>query len=480
MSRTKLKTYGRYGATVNVFAMSLDGEDVARAEWRELDRTGRKVRKTETFRGPKREREKLAFAFAESKQIKLSTTTEAPVARRTIKDINDAFVLAHAPDWRPNTLRLHRERMKPFLTFVDPYTFADLVTPELLDAYRADLLGKDRAKTGAPMARNQVAHHIQKIKQVWKFARERKLLRENVIGDYAVRRGRDYTPLEVPEFTPAQFARIMGQLSPRSALTWRAWAAIALDGLLAPRSNAMLQLDVARDIDMRRRTVTWQKEHDKVGKVRVQPLPRDAVYVLRVCRVWARREGYTGRFLFYSPQERRRVVDKPWTYSALNGALHRACDRAGVARVTYRALHGLRRMRGKSVLELTGDITKVGAYLGDTDVRVLRKSYLRDRPEDLVHVVAGTSLPDVRASKASLSAREPSPTSPQKTRCHVGHLYTAATTRERKSPNGTIWLECLRCERDRKAGSRSVKHDTSSNETATAPTRDAVAKPSTR
>lgn len=390
---------------MNVFTATLDGEPVTRVEWREPDGTGKKRRRTETFRGAKRDREAQAKTFAKAKAEYLAGSPDAPRERFTVKGLWDAYYLANVADWRPKTRTLALQRWKVFCgpDALDPYTFADLVTPESLDAFRVRLLKVNREKTGVPMARNQVAHHIQLVKSVWRHARQRRLIAENVLADYAVRKGRDYTPLEVPEYSPDEWARILSELDYRDARRWRAWVAIALDGLLATRSSALLRIQWT-DVNLTTRKISYRSEEDKVGKARVQPLPRDAVFALRVAKVWARRAKYEGPLVFFGAQDRSQ--HKAWTYSALNKALHDACDRAGVAVVKYRAMHGLRRMRGKTVLEGTGDITKVGAWLGDSDVRVLTKSYLRNRPDDLVGVVSGANLPARTEPNANTSGNE--------------------------------------------------------------------------
>jgi integrase len=385
VTRTALGTYGRYGATVNVYAMTLNGEPVARAEWRELGQ-----RKTKTFRGPKRDREQMARAFAEGTADRLKGGEVAAPKRLTVGELWTLYLTAQAPDWRPKTLALAKARWRVFVDHVNPLTFADLVRPETLDSWRKVLLETATDKTKQPMARNQVAHHIQLVKSVWRFGKQRKLLSDNVLADYEVRKGRDYGALEVPEFSPADWGKILRQFSYRDARQWRPWAAIALDGMLAPRSNALLKLRWT-DVDMTRRAIRWPGDTDKVGRTREQPLPRDAVKVLRICRVWARRQEYTGEYVFYGVQVRTRGTH--WTYSALNAQLNDACTDAGVKRVKYQGMHSLRRMAGGNVLAATGDITKVGDWLGDTDVRVLRKSYLRQRPEHLATIAAGTALP---------------------------------------------------------------------------------------
>lgn len=382
--RVRIATFGAYGATVNVFGMALGGEAVARVEWREGP-----SRYTKTFRGNKADRVAQARAFAEGTASRLGGTATAVKKRWTVGELWEAYLLAKAGDWRPKTRTLALARWKPWATFIDPRTYADLVQPETLDRWKVELLSRPTER-GAPMARNQIAHHVQLVKSVWRHARQRRLIGENSLADYAVRTGRDYEPRQVPEYTAEEWAAILGRLDYRSALRWRGWAAVALDGMLGVRSNALLQLRWD-DVDLTRRVITWSAATDKLGRRRVQPLPRDAVFALRVCRVWARRDRSESPFVLYGAQERSR--GKAWTYSALNALLHRAAEEAGVRRIPYRAMHSLRRMAAGNVLAVTGDITRVGDWLGDTDVRVLRRSYLRSRPDDLAPVVAATTLP---------------------------------------------------------------------------------------
>lgn len=382
--RTPIATVGRYPVTVNVYAIEVRGEPVARVEWRELG-----ARKTKQFHGAKRDRENMAKAFAQGTVDRLQGVAVVAPRRVTVADLWDAYLTANAPDWRPKTIILAKARWKAFALHTDPMTYADLIQPAHLDGFRKMLLEVD-TKRGVPMARNQVAHHIQLVKAVWRFARQRQMLRENPLAEYAVKKGRDYEAMKVAEFTPGDWAKILGALNYRTSHGWRPWAAIALDGLLAPRSRAMLNLRWS-DVDLTARAVTWRGELDKVGRTRVQPLPRDAVRVLRICKAWGMREGGGSPYVF--PGRQLRTTGKPWTYSALNDALHKATRRAGLEPVKFRAMHGLRRMVAGNVLSLTGDITKVGLWLGDTDVRVMQRSYLRDRPEDAAAMVAGTVLP---------------------------------------------------------------------------------------
>jgi hypothetical protein len=413
--RERIATLGHRPHTVHVFATTVSGEPVARVEWRE-GRPARRV--TKTFWGLKREREAQAKAYARGVHARLSGALEAPVTPPTVGALWELYVKARAGSWRPKTARLAVSRWRKFVLFVDPQLRADRVSQALLDEWRVALLATG-GRHGTPMARNQIAHHVQLVKSVWAQAKQRRILADNPLLDYTVRRGKDDRAQTVAEYSPAEWAAILSALDNRRHDQWRAWCLFALIGMLAPRNNAARELTWA-DVDLTpgRRRITWPSATDKLGVTRSQPLPRDAVLVLRIIRVWHRREGYTGPLLF--PGAQARTVHKAWTYQGAQQALHGACARAGVPRKPFRALHGLRRMRGKSILEATGDIDAVGRFLGDRDIRTLRASYLHEREGDLAHVLATVGLPE-RAPTVG-SSGDGTATAPREGRAADSHL----------------------------------------------------------
>ncbi len=189
----------------------------------------------------------------------------------------------------------------------------------------------------------------------------------------------------------------MAALDYRNSRTWRTWVAVQVASLLGPRQNALLNVEW-RDIDLCTRTVRWRAELDKRGRERVQPLPREAVFAFRVAAVWRRRLGYGGRFVFPPVQARR--GDRPWTYAALSAQLAAAEGRAGIAHVAYRGMHGFRRGACKNVLAVTGgDLNKAGEWIGDTDLRTLKRSYLKSRPEELREVANLLRMPTEELAK---------------------------------------------------------------------------------
>lgn len=390
MTRKLIAKLGSHGRTVRVF----EEGPLVRVQWREAA-----SRRTESWPATASGR-KEARAYAKGVEERLAR--RAPEAPRavTVGELGEAFVLAHpVPEtWRPKTRATFDARWKVWLAFATRERRIDTVTPETLDRFRAAMRAEDYAV-------NQIANHVQMVKAVWRFAKERKLLAENQIADYRMKLSRDQRKAEIPEWTPAECERILAELSPRKSTGWRAFVAIVLDALLGGRSNALLALEW-RDVDLTRRVLRWRPELDKLARDREQPLPREAVYALRVAAVWRRRIGYTGPFILPGAQARTRDR-KPWTYQALNQALHEAHARAfpGAPWVPYRAMHGFRRMNVNNVLKLTGDLAKAGQWIGDTDLRTLAKSYVRARPEELRDLSSRVALPKPTRSP---NTKEPS------------------------------------------------------------------------
>jgi integrase len=381
----EIASIGLRGAHARVWVEKLrSGREVVRIQHREGDR------RITTSLPNTAENRRVAKATAEGIVDRLQRRGLKATERLTLHDVADRYVKSKLPEWRQATRINTQGKWKRILAIIPPRTFADLITPETLDELREIMRKSGRAPA-------QTAAHITQIKAAFTFAMSRKLLVENPIADYKVRLGKDDRPRSVAEYTPAEAAGIMASLDYRTMRAWRPWVAITLAGVLGMRQNALLYLEW-RDVDLNARTVRWRPELDKLGRDRVQPLPRAAVFAFRIAKVWRGREEYDGRFVFPAVQRERRG-DKPWTYQALVEQLHNAEDRAGVARKPYRGMHGLRRMVAKNVLARTGgDLNAAGEWIGDTDLRVLKDSYLKERPEEL-RALAGRMDVDVRNPK---------------------------------------------------------------------------------
>lgn len=392
MARKVLKELGTHGRSVRVFIESFKDprrQELVRVQWRENGQL-----KTESLPNS-RDNQKTARAFADGVADRLKLQGAGPRERVTMRVLGERFLLAHpVPEtWRPKTRKTWVARWKVWIAFIGPDTPVDTVMPETLDAFRARLRAQD-------VAVNQIANHVQLVKSVYVFARERKYISENAIAGYRMKLSRDQRRLEVPEFTLDECARILAQLDPKNSRQWRAHVAIVLDAMLGGRSNALLNLEW-RDIDLAARTLRWRPELDKLAKDRVQPLPRDAVRALRIAKVWRRRIGYEGPFVLPGAKGKRKF-ERSYTYQALNYTLRAAAQRAGVEWIPYRAMHGFRRMVVNNVLALTGNLTRAGQFIGDTDARTLSRSYVRARPEELRDVSQSLSIPKARPKREAL------------------------------------------------------------------------------
>lgn len=394
-----MKEYGSHTRRVRVFVETFvdpSRQELVRVEWREHGK-----RKTESLPNS-RDNQRRAKEFAEGKAEHLKLRGPEKHVRITMLTLGERYLLAHpVPEtWRPKTLKTFLTRWKVWLAFITPKRMIDTVTPDTLDEFRA-------AMKAQGYAINQVGNHVQMVKSAYRFARERKYLLENPIADYRMKLSRDQRRLEVPEWSAMECARILNELSPRSARRWRAYVAIVLDAVLGGRSNALLHLELP-DVDLRARTLRWRPELDKLAKDRVQPLPRDAVRAFRIAAVWRRRIGYAGKYIIPgdAPRMKKGVTDRPFTYQSLNQSLHNAATRAGVTWIDYRAMHGFRRMVLNNALASTGNLTRAGQFIGDSDMRTLTRSYVRVRPEELRDVAQGMRLP---STPRVTTAPEPAP-----------------------------------------------------------------------
>lgn len=374
MPRKLLWEFGTHGRAARVYVESwpsTDRQDLVRCEWRANGK-----RKTESLPDSRDNRRTMrAFAAGTAKRLALKGADEDQ--RLTMRELGERYVAAHpvGESWRPKTLKTWQQRWRVWVAFVTHERLIDTVTAETLDEFRAALRKQD-------FAVNQIANHVQMVKSVYRFARERRYLAENPIAEYRMNLSRDQRRLEVPEWTNEECAAILAQLSPKHGRQWRAYVAIQLDALLGGRSAALLGLEW-RDVDMDRRTIRWRPELDKLARDREQPLPRAAVRAIRIARVWRARIGYQGPYVLPGARGAEQRAERHYTYQALNYQLQVAAKRAGVRWIPYRAMHGFRRMNLNDVLAATGNLTRAGQWIGDTDMRTLSRSYVRVRADEL-------------------------------------------------------------------------------------------------
>lgn len=386
--RRRLFTAGLKGSTVNGFAVTLpSGAKVVRIEWREFRR-----RHTKSW-PMTAEGRRLARATAEGVAERLQGRVEGRAERLTITDLFNRYLLAKEHEWRPATRRGTIQRWNIFANYVGVHEFADNVSPDTLDEVRAKLrrTPRGRGKVQRPMVANQIRETLSRVCTVWRWAKQRKLIAENPLSDYVNTIGKDEGALEIPEYTPEQYAKIIRELSPDRATSWRAYCVIALAGVTGKRERALLELQWSA-VDLAAGVITWPKTSDKVGKVWTQPMGQDARDILAIAERWRTAIGYTGPYVF--PPARAASATPHYHASSVIHALHEAEDRAGVPRVPYKALHSIKRYVVRSLYDtLGGDLLRVGRFVGNTSEKVLRKSYLRDRVGDLDVAAQAMKLP---------------------------------------------------------------------------------------
>jgi site-specific recombinase XerD len=390
-NRTPITTYGRRGRNyVRVLAETVAGARLVRVQWSETP--GGRV-KTESWPHSK-ENVRTAKVWAEETAARLAAGNAAPPPDVSVRTLRDAHVAAMVEAWAPTTLRNFTHRWTRFEDFVGRHTAARLVSEQTLDEFRA-------AMRRAGVATNQRGETVKVVKQVFRWARRRKLIAENPIADYTVKLAKGEKKAEVPEWSPEETGRLLAQLeregAPRNSRAWRLWAAVLVSATQGPRQKALRHLawtDVnlsgrtvrhptAADVVLPPRTCWWNPGYDKMRDERVQPLTRDAVRALRIARVWRAKLGAEAQpWVFFGVQQRTRVALAPWTYQAANQALRELCVRAGVAWKKGRALHGFRKHAAGEVHRVTGSERAAADWIGDKSVTVVRRHYLKKRAEE--------------------------------------------------------------------------------------------------
>ncbi|MGN6109518.1 MAG: tyrosine-type recombinase/integrase [Kofleriaceae bacterium] len=430
--RKRIATYGKRGQLVRVFSESTPAGKLVRVQWNE-------------FKGSPLSTESWPYstanvteakAWAEGTAQRLAQGGAPKVADRSVRELATAMLAADAEAWAPNTLRAFQHRWARFEAHVGRNTPARLVTEETLDEFRAAM-----RKIG--VVTNQRSETVKVVKQVFRWARRRKLIAENPIADYVIKLAKGEKRTDVPEWAPEEVSRMRVQLllegAHRQARGWRLAVAIELAALQGPRQNALRHLDVD-DINLsgaeRRhpqqpgvvippRAVWWNPAWDKLGKERIQPLTRGAVRALRIALVWRRRLEYSGPWLLAPAQDRTVAKGEPWTYQAMNKALRELCDRCDpvIPWVKGRGWHGFRKQSAGEIHRVTGSERAAADWIGDDDIKVVRKHYLKRRAEEQRD--HAQRLPDpVRLPtgprRAAAPAREPRPI-PHGTRSGYNH-----------------------------------------------------------
>jgi hypothetical protein len=316
------------------------------------------------------------------------------VADRTMRELADLHIAAFVESWAPATLRNFRHRWDALRAFVGRNTSARLVTEETLDEFRA----KMRA---AGVVTNQRTETVKAVKQCFRWARRRKLIAENPIADYTIKLAKTERVVEVPEWSPddtAASARSCSPSAPRArARHWRLEVGFFLAASQGPRVNALLHLawddvNLSGERSGTRAAPASCCRREPSGGIPRSTRPRASACsrsrAAPCARCASRASGARGSRTTGRGCSRRRAPSRrkgeSWGYQAANRALRELCDRCApaVEWVKGRAFHGFRKYSAGEIHRLTGSERAAADWIGDKDVKVVRKHYLKKRAEE--------------------------------------------------------------------------------------------------
>jgi len=377
-NRKSIAVFGakRHPGFVRLYREVVDGRPLVRVQWREGGRV-RVWSRDDTRSG-------LAEAriFAKETHDRLiAGPVPATFGALTVAQLYDKYVVAKVDAWRPRTLELSNQRWARFVERYLPSkgeTVATAVTRETLDGFKRAMLETGRSA-------NQVGEHIKVVTAVFRWGEDRELIPPTRVSSYRPEFSKEAKRqvAEMAEYSPTERAQILAQLDPKDSRQWRAWALTVLFRYCGPRQKAARHLEW-RDVDLEAETITWRPELDKTGDTRVQPMPAPVKEAFLIALGWAQHDGYTGRWVFYSPTRRIRSGDaEPYTYQAYNQALRTAEDHAGVVHKKYRAAHGYRRGVATDIHALTGSTRAAADWIGDKSVKIVDAHYIQTRDEEL-------------------------------------------------------------------------------------------------
>lgn len=272
------------------------------------------------------------------------------------------------------------------------------------------------AMRAAGIAENQIRNALNVARIVYRWGESRELVQKNAFKGFRwttpkvkpdesieAAPGAEAEPESHGEYTEAEFAAILAELSPQDSRRWRAHVMLMLAGFHGQRGHALTHL---RNSDIRGGKIIWPAEYQKNGKALEQPLTWDGYAAILTARYWRQQLGYTGRWLIFGgslakrgqvrelkewerdPKHKhvgtgkgkpRAIADEPYSYSGGHSALVEAEQRAGVEHKPRRAFHGFRKMAAGNVYDATGDVSLAMAYIGD-DIRQA-PAYLKRRDE---------------------------------------------------------------------------------------------------
>jgi integrase len=394
---------------VRVFRELVDGDSVVRVQWKEPNR------KTRTF-ADNRVGIAAAKAYAKGTHERLGLPADAGrvFALVSLREMFERYVDVSEIDWRTATAKGKRSHWRLLELHVGKDRPAASLTKEHLDSLKKALInsypkGGDRKKSI-----NQVRATLNTIVAVYRWAIDNEVIAPSKLITYRPKFAKNLTVqvVKTAEYSQEEREKISAAMDMEDSRNWRAAVLTELFRYCGPRKNAAINLEWP-DVDFVNERIRWRIESDKQGQERWQPMPEPVRDALIVAYRWSLKFGYAGRFVFFRPgagtrkQDTRtgswnesardraraaRQVDKPYTYSAYIGALHRYERAAGVEPVLFKGSHAFRRAVAGDVARAKG--TKAAAeWIGDRSLKVVDKHYILERESELRDTASLVSKP---------------------------------------------------------------------------------------
>jgi len=320
-----------------------------------------------------------ACAYADGVYERLGGPGPATFAPITLRALWERYATAVQDDIRHTTRVGYAQRWGKFELFANEDRLATDVTTALLSDYRTRL-----AQLGH--SPNQVRLLIAAVRQVMRWGVMNDLIPITKVLEFRVKSPRGQRGIKMHEYRREEAEAIIRQWDPRAWYGWRPYVLTVLCSLTGRRARSLLHLEW-RDVDFATGIVTWRGETDKMGEEQQRPLPELALEALWVAYGWRCALGPSSPFVFFGAEGK--TANRPWTYSAANTMLHNAETAANVEHIKYRAFHGFRRGTTTDILVATGGNYKAAAdYIGDRDLRIVRRSYDKERSEEMVATAA--------------------------------------------------------------------------------------------
>lgn len=383
-----IQTLGAHGSRVRVFIQG----DLVRVRWRVNG-----VRKHQSWANTPENRA-TAKAFAVGIAEARKHPGDRPKLRLTLRELWDRYQEAEFPSLRPKSQERYLERWRKWERFLGRDFIAEATTQENVDQYRTA-----RAEYGIVV--NQIAEEVKLAKTVYAWGQRRRLLGQNDLALYRFKVAKEDRRESPAEYRMDDFTRILERLNPGEWGQWRPWGLLTLLGYQGVRTNAARHLQWA-DVDLEAGVLTWRAKYDKIGKEWHQPLRSPTRQALALAWAWRERQQYHGPWVWFSEDKRHGAKgnEPVYTHQALAYQLTQAEERAKVPHLDLRAMHGLRRMVVGEIVRLTGDIAAAAQFIGDTDLRVVNRSYLKRRDDQLRAVAERLDVAHAPTRKSNESA----------------------------------------------------------------------------